>query len=132
MISPQRHGGTEKTLHFEGDLPAYAEPVKAVELEIGETYFAVQYLDEDLLFPTVETLILADKKHDADGAAIFCFQDLGSYKAGIPFGSADADSALFYSQSEQNLEHIFDFEHALDELIRCALRRREKNASNPK
>lgn len=116
-------------MRFERDLPTYAEPVKADELEIGETYFAVQYLDEDLLFPTLETLILTDKEQGPDGGTVFCLQDLGSYMAGVRRDSADADSFLFYSQSEQNLNHIFDHEHAVDELIRCSLRRRARKDS---
>lgn len=110
-------------MHFERELPNYAEPVKANELKIGETYFAVQYLDEDLIFPVVEMLILTDTKPDEDGRTVFRFQDLG---AGIRRETSDADSAIFYSQPEQYLNHIFDCEHAVDELMRCALRRRKQ------
>jgi hypothetical protein len=119
-------------LHFERELPNYAEPVTANELKIGETYFAVQYLDEDLLFPTVETLILTERRKSEDGNAVCCFQDLGSYRTGVRRGSAEAGSAVFYSQPEHHLNHIFDYEHAVDELIRCVLRRRKISDSKSK
>ncbi|MFZ0859505.1 MAG: hypothetical protein WB781_19610 [Candidatus Sulfotelmatobacter sp.] len=112
--------------HFERELPTYAEPVSATDLKIGETYFSVQYLDEDLLFPTVETLVLAGKDQDAERGVVFCFQDLGSWQQGIRHGSADATEAVFYFQGERNLRHIFEYERAVDELIKCALRRQKK------
>jgi hypothetical protein len=119
-------------LHFERELPTYAEPVNADKLAIGETYFAVQYLDEDLLLPTVETLILTEKKQGEDGKTVFCFQDRRSYRAGIRRGSAEAGCAISYSQPEQYLNHIFEYEYAVDELIRCVLRRRKKSDSTSK
>lgn len=113
-------------MRFERELPTYAEPVKAETLEIGETYFAVQYLDEELLVPILETLILTDRKDGGDEGSVFRFQDLDSYRAGVRHGSTEADSATFYFQSQHNLRHIFEYEQAVDELIRCALRRRKQ------
>jgi len=113
-------------LHFERDLPTHAEPVSASDLEIGETYFSVQYLDEDLLVPKVETLILAGKEQDTGGGAVFCFQDLDSYRQGIRHGSADVMKGVFYLQDERDVKHIFKYERAVDELIKCALRRRKR------
>jgi hypothetical protein len=84
-----------------------------------------------LLLPTLETLVLTDKKQDENGRTTFCFQDLGSYQAGVRHGPPDAGSAIFYFQSQQNLRHIFDYDHAVDELIKCALRRR-KTIDKPK
>lgn len=113
-------------MRFERELPTYAEPVRATDLEVGETYFTVQYLDEDLLFPVVETLILTHRKQGEDGNTVFGSQDLRSYRAGIRQGPPDAESAIFYSQPEKYLNHIFDYEHAVDELIRCMGRRRKQ------
>lgn len=116
-------------MYFERDIPTHAAPVRVDDLKIGETYFSVQYLDEDLLFPTLETLILTGKDQDADGGAVFRFQDLDSYRQGIRHGSVDATGAVFYFQGEQNLRHIFQYEHAVDELIKCAVRRQGKKSA---
>lgn len=118
----------EKRLHFERDVPTYAEPVSASDLREGETYFSVQFADEALLLPIMETLVFTGRRAGEGGSAVLYFQDLGSYRAGIKRGSPDADSAVFYAQDEQNLNHIFAWEHALDALIQCALRRGKARA----
>lgn len=110
--------------HFERELPTYAEPVSASNLTFGETYFSVQYSDEDMLLPIVETLILTGTRKDETGETVFCFQDLESYTLGIRHGAHQANEAVFYFQSERNLNHIFEYEHGLDEPIRCSIRRR--------
>jgi len=54
------------------------------------------------------------------------FQDLHSYQEGVRYGSAtDETHAQFYEGSEEEISHVFNYEHALDELMRCALRRKK-------
>jgi hypothetical protein len=109
--------------HFERHVPTYAEPISADDLREGDVYFSVQYADEALLQPTVETLVFTGAEKDGEGATICCFQDLMSYQQGIKRGSPEADCALFYFQPASQLKHIFGYDCALDELIRCSLRR---------
>jgi hypothetical protein len=52
------------------------------------------------------------------------FEDEPSYRDGICYGAIEKDErTTFYIESENALDHVFDFEHALDELMRCSLRR---------
>ena len=63
---------------------------------------------------------------------VFCFQDLESYRRGIRHGSAEATEAVFYFQDERNLKHIFKYDRAVDELIKCALRRQRTKSLDDK
>ena len=38
-------------------LKPYSEPVSASELQVGATYFAVGFLDEAMLIPTMEPIV---------------------------------------------------------------------------
>ena len=45
-------------MYFEAPkLKEYAEPVSATELREGDVYFALNYVDCDLLVPVVETVV---------------------------------------------------------------------------
>ena len=113
----------EDSHHFEINIPTYAEPVSAEDLREGEVYFSVQYADESLLLPIVETLVFTGVKKDEDGSVICCFQDLMSHQQGIRHGSQKGEGALFYFQRANQLRHIFEYDFALGELIKCSLRR---------
>ena len=53
------------------------------------------------------------------------FQDAGSYRSGIRFESgANDENTTFYVEQEDEIKHIFEFEHAVDILLSCSLRRR--------
>ena len=111
----------------ERDLTTYAEPISAQVLKEGQVYFSVHYVDEDLLIPLVETLVFVGRYVSSEGANLLRFQDIGSYRQGMRFGSPDAEEASFQSSTESEVNHIFEYEHALDELMRCALRRRKQS-----
>jgi len=111
----------------ERELKPYAEPVLASDLKEGSVYFAVQYLDEGMLTPEMEALIFIGMNLGQGDVGQLYFQDALSHREGIRYGSPNVDRrALFYRQSEVEVSHIFDYEHALDALMGCALRRREK------
>ena len=114
-------------MHFEGrELGPYAEPVSASELDKGAVYFAVNYVDDDMLIPLVETLVFVGKNLEPEDVGVAYFQDVESYREGVRYGwDADDGSATFQSGPENELKHIFTYEHALDELMRCSLRRKE-------
>jgi hypothetical protein len=60
---------------------------------------------------------------DEDG---LYFQSFESYRQGIRFESAsEEDSADFQVATPGNVNHIFEYERALDVLMKCALMRRE-------
>ncbi len=111
----------------ERELKFYAQPITAETLQVGRTYFCVQYPDRDMLIPIVETFVFAGRKlHPEDAEGRLYFQDVESYLQGIRYGSAAAKNATFRVPLEENTKHIFEYEHALEELMKCSLRRRER------
>ncbi len=114
-------------MRFEGrDLKTYAEPVSASELREGAVYFSVQFVDEELLIPTVEPLVFIGRNLDPADVELLYFQDAGSYRQGIRHDSASNDNeARFYAQPKDQISHIFEYERALDVLMSCALSRRK-------
>ncbi len=108
------------------ELKPYAEPVTASLLKEGEVYFSVQFADEDMLIPVMETWVFAGRRLDPeDTEGHLYFQDVESYLQGIRYASATPDNATFQVATEENANHIFEYERALDELMKCSLRRRK-------
>lgn len=114
-------------MNFEGrELKPYAEPVSAAELREKEVYFAVTFVDDDMLIPVMETLVFIGRNLELNDVKEAYFQDIHSYREGVPYDfEADDGNATFYSGPEDELNHIFTYEHALDVLMRCALNRRK-------
>jgi len=110
-------------MHFEGrELKAYAEPVPPDQLKEDTIYFAVNFVDDDMLIPVMEPKVFIGRNLDADEAGLY-FQDVESHRRGVRFESAkENDEAIFEIGTER---HVFDYERALDQLMRCALKRRQ-------
>jgi hypothetical protein len=107
----------------ERELKPYAEPIPREDLKLGETYFGVQFLDQDGLVPALDPKVFIGSNLLSDDEGEFYFQDYASYRHGIRFETTTAnDEAIFETGCEN---HIFDYEHALDVLMRCALSRRK-------
>ena len=121
-------------MRFEGrELKPYAEPVSVSKLTRGSVYFAVTYVDDQMLMPMVEPIIFAGQNLDAgDVGSVIYFQDAASYRQGIRHESpARGGDATFFAALESEIKHIFEYESALDELLRCALRRRKMAEDGP-
>jgi Clp amino terminal domain, pathogenicity island component len=109
------------------EVASYASPVTASALKEGEVYFSVQFADEQMLIPIVETWVFAGRKlNPQDAENRLYFQDVESYLQGIRHGFPAAETARFQVAIEENTKHIFEYEHALEELMRCSLRRRKQ------
>jgi hypothetical protein len=107
------------------DLKEHAEPVASDKLQIGEIYFSLQFADEDLLVPILEPLVFVGKQRLTNGEECLLFQTHESYFAGIRLHtSSDNDRECFSAFAPSNLNHVFEFERALDLLLSCSLRRR--------
>ena len=52
----------------ERDLKPYAQPVTAKVLERGKVYFSVQFADDDMLIPIMETWVFAGSNLDPEDA----------------------------------------------------------------
>jgi hypothetical protein len=117
------------TTHFEGrELKSYAEPITSDELREGEVYFFVNYVDEAFLIPTITTVVFAGRNLEEGDENQVYFQDVESYMRGVRYDSATADDAAVFECGSQNeLGHVFDYEHALNQMLACSLRR--KNAA---
>jgi hypothetical protein len=115
------------TMHFEErQLNHEPDPVSATELENGSAYFALSYVDNDRLTPVMDTRVFIGTNLEPGDDGKFYFEDPDSYYTeGIRYNRVhEDDSATFYVQSESELNHVFEFEQALDELMRCSIRRR--------
>lgn len=111
---------------FERELKSYAEPIRADELHEGSIYFFVNFVDEEMVVPTMGTMVYIGENLEPGDVNQVYFQDIDSYNRGVRYASnGDGDYALIESGSKNELGHVFDFEHALDVLLRCALRRKE-------
>ena len=109
-------------------LKPYSEPVSAGALQVGATYFAVGFLDDAMLIPTVEPIVFigTDLAQGGVPGELF-FQDAASYRKGVRFESAvDTDGSRFTIQPPEQVGPIFEFEHALELLLACSLRRGER------
>lgn len=111
-------------MRFEArELKPYGEPVAPDELRIGDTYFAVLYLDENGHVPTLEPRVFIGRDIESNGEGKYYFQDYKSYRRGIRIDDAAADDeAIFETGAEK---HIYDYERALDILMFCSLERRK-------
>jgi len=109
------------------ELKPFAEPITKDELKEGSIYFFIEYIGEDMLIPSMETVVFIGRNLEADDVGRVYFQDIESYQEGVRYDSAtDSPSPLtrFYECSDREVNHVFDFDHALEELMRCALNRK--------
>ncbi len=114
----------------ERELPSYAQPVSSADLKEGTVYFTVNYIDDDLLIPTVETIVFIGRDLQPGDSGRVYFQDIDSYGRGVRYESATAeDYVQFSTGSENELSHIFEYDRALEELMKCSLRRRRAKLS---
>jgi hypothetical protein len=117
----EKHGD----LHFERRIPLGAEPVEAERLVEGSVYFAVRYLDKDLVVPTMDTLVFMGRDLEADDVGLLYFQHASAYEMGYEYRQGDKSRGLgiqLYLESSAN--NVFEYEKALDELMRCSIRRK--------
>jgi hypothetical protein len=91
----------------------------------GRVYFALQFLDRDLLVPVLYPLVFLGFNLDGNDPSLRFFQDFESFAAGIRYSTrSDNDSEYFHVYGPEDGKHIFEYEHALEGLMRCALNRR--------
>jgi hypothetical protein len=87
----------------ERDLKPYAQPVTAKVLEQEKVYFSVQFADDDMLIPVMETWVFAGSNLDPEDAENHLyFQDVESYLQGIRYGTATEENATFQVALEEN------------------------------
>jgi hypothetical protein len=110
------------TLHFEGrDVNSLADYVDARDLIQGETYFTVQFLDEQMLVPELRPLVFIGENLEPGDSGVLYFQDAASHGAGMRYG----DSATVH-RIKTGKPFALTFERALDALLRCSLARSKR------
>ena len=108
-------------------LKPYAEPVLLSELREDTVYFAVNFVDEAMLIPTVEPVVFVGRNLSPEDEQTVYFQDAESFGRGVRYHSAtDRDHAVFFQGSEDEINHIFTYARTLDVLWACADRRKKK------
>ncbi|HEY6333328.1 MAG TPA: hypothetical protein VI756_28650 [Blastocatellia bacterium] len=104
-----------------GPLPQPLDPAYLVE---GSVYFSLNYADRDRLVPILETLVFVGRKLELDAQSLL-FQDIDSYREGIRYGTtAGGTYGTFQTRPEGGVTDVFGYERAVEELMRCSLRRR--------
>ena len=110
----------------ERELNPESEPAGVANLAEGEIYFLVEYVDDERLIPVLDTLVYLGRNLKAGDAGKVYFQDAFSYNDEVRYGEDDnPEWASFYIKTEDELNNVFEFEPALEELMRCSLRRRK-------
>lgn len=113
-------------MRFEArDLKKYAEPISESDLEEGAVYYALTFVDEEMLIPHVDTIVYVGVNLDGTDRDRVYFQDIDSFRDGIRFNTAAPEGAVFHSGSKDELQHIFDYEKLLDQLLACSIRREQ-------
>ena len=107
----------------ERELKPYAETVSPDKLQVGTVYFAVNFVDDEMLIPIMEPKVFIGRDLDPDRPGRFHFQDVDSYRRGVRFESSTRDDDVGFETGTER--HLFEYEKALDVLMRCALRRRD-------
>ena len=104
-----------------------AQPISAADLHQGSIYFFVNFIDEEMLIPTMRTMVYIGENLEPGDKDQVYFQDIDSVNRGVEYLSdGDGDNALFETGSKYELGHVFDFDHALDVLLGCSIRRKKK------
>jgi hypothetical protein len=108
------------------ELKPYAEPVSAEELAEGQVYFSVRYIDEEMLIPTVDTLVFIGLDLEPGDSGKLYFQDVDSYMQGVRFATASGDDGALFITESADKPWIFQFDQALDLLLACSIRRKAR------
>jgi hypothetical protein len=89
------------------ELKSYAEPINAADLQEGSIYFFVNFVDEEMLVPTMGTMVYIGENLESDDVNQVYFQDIDSYNRGVRYRSdGDGDYALFETGSKNELGHV--------------------------
>ena len=113
-----------QSLHFPArELKPYAEYAEAGELVIGKTYFAVHFVDKEMLVPEMRPLVFVGRDFEPEDDGILYFQDAESYIAGVRYDSTGGHEDVEFHTVDEDTPLVCEFERALDSLLRCSIER---------
>jgi len=115
-------------MRFEGrELKPYAVPVSDHTLGEGSVYFLVRFADDAMLIPEMDTVVYIGKNLEGESEDRYHFQDLASYQARGRLDPKQCDGpATLFNCGIDELSGVYEFEAALEILMRCSLRRKAK------
>jgi len=107
-------------LRFEArDLNPTAKYVQPSDLVEGKTYFAVRFLDDRMLVPELVPLVFIGRNLELGDSGRLYFQDATLTERCTIRRRWKGEIHVV----EENAPSVFEFERALDVLLRCSLRR---------
>ena len=106
-------------------LKPYAEPVGPSAMKVGRVYFSVEFLDHDLLVPVLQPLIFLGFNLNGRNPSLRFFQNFDSFRSGVRYPGTNEDVHDFEVCGPEQGKHIFEYERALEGLMKCALNRRQ-------
>lgn len=126
-------------MRFESrELKPYGEFVKSTDLVEGNVYFRLSFFDQDMLIPELMPLVFIGRNLQQDGPGLY-FQDLASHMAGERYNTDDwatlpkkVQAKLIDNEKEcrfdifedSEITSVFEYEKALDQLMRCSIDRK--------
>lgn len=114
-------------MYFERrDLNSFSEPVSSDQLKMGQVYFLVGFIDDKMLVPMLEAYVFIGRNLEPQDQDRLYFQTFASHKQGMTWSTSSPDDGQeFLCQPEDQLGMLFEYEHALNELLKCSLRRKK-------
>jgi hypothetical protein len=107
------------------DSHLYSEPIDLSELKQGNLYFMLNYFDEEVLIPELQTLVFLGREVTGEKNSLLYFQDIESYTTRGPYPNSADRPGDFFDCTDDQLGCIFRLDKAVLELQHC-MRRREK------
>ena len=119
------------------ELKPHGEFMKSNELIEGQIYFRVSFLDEEMLIPEMVPLVFIGRNLQPNCPGLY-FQDASSHIAGERYHPEDLISVSdkdisdsnhiglegwFEIMDDKEYASVFAFEKALDQLLKCSLKR---------
>jgi hypothetical protein len=105
-------------------LQPFAEPITADRMTVGQCYFSVTYADTEMTIPLIESMVFIGRDLNSGDTGKLYFQDVESYRDGKRLDDAvEGDGTKFFVCSPTECSAVFEFERAIEELMRCSLRR---------
>lgn len=113
-------------------VPESGNPITPEHLRLGGHYFRVSFVDSDMCVPEMIPLVFIGRGQASQSAKKFVFQDFYSYSKGVEpeseRHSTDNSESRLEVYGRKELGGIYEFEDALNSILRCSLRRGKRNA----
>jgi hypothetical protein len=99
------------------------ELLKAAQLVKDEVYFSVSYVDDQRLIPVLKAYEFAGRDLVAGDSGQLYFQTLDPIRRERQRNKSARDDDAGYHVESEEAPRLFEYEQALEELMRCSLRR---------